>query len=415
MFHACLSPFRYAALPLLTACIMWRCAFGMAHASEEQQPQWAYTMGVDMWRLDPSVRTNTEPGFIDENANLVLPNADTAWRFRNTSPFVTLMGSGHITNQTSWSFRAKAEQTQGLRVDEAMLEHHMSPSLGLRAGVLNYKTSWCRTYEPDNGWMREVETICVTQHFRDVTGSAPGMQLFTNTMWKDYLVQSQIGFYRPLAFHYAPQEFGNLIPSPGFIVERNNKTGFNINALNLQTALEARLSYIHADQKAFLPESEIRGDSPQQSDMWYWGLSVPITPTLSVRATRLLQNQYASCSSAVSVIEGDCNLALTLKKRATALELAYRVSAIDLFSVGVSKTTFNISQSLYTPSADPLIVLASRFHSDTHQLSAAWRHDWQKGLFSVVQIILAQQNTKFMDLDYPSHGNALGMRLGYTF
>lgn len=163
---------------------------------------WIFKVGVDTWQLDASVAKDPQP-WNAQNTNLLLPNAVTKWQYQPSSAFASVIGYQPISSDTHVSLKSRADQTMGLRLDEAMVQHMISPSLGLRFGVVNYKSSWCRTYEPDSGWIREVETICVTKGFRDVTGGAPGLQIFTHQAWGDYLVQSQIGMYRPLALNYA--------------------------------------------------------------------------------------------------------------------------------------------------------------------------------------------------------------------
>lgn len=160
------------------ACLTLSC---QAQASDDfERTHWSYNIGIDAWRLDPSVDSDPEP-WNAQNTNLLLPNAATAWHFTNTSPYVIVSANQSIGKTATLSFKAKANQTSGLKVDEAALHKEISPSLGVRAGLVNYKTSWCRTYEPDNGWIREVETTCLTRALSDVTGGAPGLQVVTQT------------------------------------------------------------------------------------------------------------------------------------------------------------------------------------------------------------------------------------------
>jgi hypothetical protein len=393
--------------------LLWLIAFSNAQAFNElPEGKWSYQVGVDSWSLNASVAKDPEP-WNAQNTNLLLPNAATKWPYKATSAFTSVSGSQQVSKSTYLSLKARADQTVGLRLDEAMLQHNLSPSLGLRFGVVNYKTSWCRSYEPDSVWIREVETICVTKGLQDVTGGAPGLQIFTNQTWGDYLVQSQVGLYRPLALGYAPREFGNYFPSPNFKVTKNNKVGFNVNVLNLQTAIEGRLSYIHANQRAYLPESDILGDVLQVSEMWFWGLSAPLTPRLTARLTQLMQKQRIECWSHLN--SGNwCNLKVAQKKSATTIELAYASSSLDLLSFGWSQTTFDTGRDFFL--ADGSFVTQDQpFYIETRQLGAAWRHDWGAGLFSVLQVIQAKQKNGFDDLNFASRGNAIGLRVGYQF
>ena len=196
----------YALFGLLSLCT----SLEVKAFDETQDSKWTGQVGLDYWQLKPSVSKDSAPGYSEENTNLLLPNAATTWNYKDLSAYANLMGTKQITNSISVSLKARANQTVGMRIDEASVQYNLSPTFGARVGIVNYKTSWCRPYEPDNGWIREIEAICVTPQFLDVTGGAPGAQLFANNTWGDYLVQSQVGIYRPLEFNYAPKEYGNL-------------------------------------------------------------------------------------------------------------------------------------------------------------------------------------------------------------
>ena len=379
----------------------------------DESIKWSYQLGVDSWRIRTSVNKDTDPGYISESTNLLLPNAYTKWKFSETSPYGWVIGQKAITSDTTTSLKARAEQTLGLRIDEAQVQTNFSPFLGLRYGVVDYKTSWCRNYESDNVWIREIEMICSTPQFRDVTGGSPGIQLFTNKQWGDYLVQSQIGIYRPLQLKYAPREFGNLLPSPNYSVQTNNKVGINLNLIDLLSALEMRVSYIRGYQKAYLPEQELLGNFQQTSDMVYVGLSYPLTERLTGRITHLQQRQYASCRSAVAKFAEACNLNLIFDKNASALELSYRLNASDLVAVGTNRTVFEIDQDLFNPLYDVYSADLTRLR--VNQKTMAWRRDWGQGVFSVMQFIQSRQMSSERALAVGSHGSALGVRVGYQY
>ncbi|WP_310646866.1 hypothetical protein [Limnohabitans sp.] len=384
------------------------------HASElGDESKWSYQVGVDTWRLQSSADKDTDPGYISESSNLLLPNAYTKWNYSDTFPYGWVMGQKPLTRDTSVSLRARVDQTLGLRIDEAQVQTNFSPSLGARYGIVDYKTSWCRTTEPDNGWMREIETICSTTQFRDVTGGSPGAQLYTSTQWGRYLIQSQIGAYRPLLLDYAPKEYGNLIPSNDYRVLSNKKIGLNVNLINLDTPLEMRISYIKGHQTAYSPEPYLLGHNQQSSDMVYLGFNLPITRRLSGRITHLQQMQEASCRSTVAKFATACNLNLTFDKYASTLEFSYRLDSTNLFSVGISKTVFEINQDLFTQKYD--LYSADLTALTIKQRAIAWRHDWGEGLFSVIQFIQSQQLNGQRDNYVGSTGSALGARLGYQF
>jgi hypothetical protein len=391
------------------ACLMLACQ-AQAASDDFERAHFSYNLGIDAWRLDPSVATDPAP-WNAQNTNLLLPNAVNAWHFTNTSPYVIVSANQYIGKSTTLSFKAKANQISGLQLDEAALHKEISPSLGVRAGLVNYKTSWCRSYEPDNGWIREVETTCLTRTLSDVTGAAPGLQMVTQTFWDHFLVQSQVGIYRPMAFHYAPNEFGNFTPYTDFEVNNNHKYGFNLNLVDIDKAIEARLSYVHANQIAIITNTELSANIPQKSDLWYWGVSAPLTSKLSARLTRLTQNQNIQFWPTKD--SGELrNIEFRQKKTSTSLELSYRATSIDLVSLGVSRTTFD-DAGTYFSNINEVLAQDPPFYIRTKQFSIAWRHDWSSGLFAIVQGLWALENNAVNNGQYAAHGNAIGVRLGY--
>lgn len=393
-----------------------------AHAQailDEDSQTWSYLAGTDFWRLHASKQKDTQPGYVEENSNLLLPNNHTKWNYNDASAWGRVIVTQRIFNDMTVSAKVRADQTLGLRVDEAQIEKHISPSLGVRAGVVDYKTSWCRAYETDNGWIQEIEAVCNTPQFRDVTGGAPGVQIFTNLTWNDhYSLQSQIGLYKPLFLNYAPKEFGNIIPSPNYQVQKNEKLGVNFNLINLHTGLEARLSYINANQIAYLPESNLLGKNKMLSDLLYLGLNTPITEQTNFRITHLQQHQKATCRSETAAIGTACNLNSNFQKKSTAIEFSYRLGNLNLLSVGLGRTNFYLQEIYFTPYLD-VYQYPKPNYITSNQTSFAWRKDWQKNLFTVVQFIKSEHEssatTKTGSLPYQAQGNAMGLRLGYSY
>lgn len=378
------------------------------------KPTSIYQLSADAWKLKTNTGADYLPGFIEQNSNLLLPNSQTKWQYKDLSIAGWISVNQKIGKDLDLSFKARADQTIGSRIEQAQIQKNISPFLGLRAGIVDYKTSWCRTFEQDNGWIREVEAICNTPQFRDVTGGAPGLQIFVSRTVQDFLVQGQLGIYDPLLLGYAPKEFGNLIPSPQFEVQSNKKYGFNLNAVNTYTGLEARLSYIHTFQTGFSPELELQGHSKQKSDLIYLGLNAPLTSKLAARVTHVQQAQKNVCRSTVATIGSGCNLNLTGEKNSTSAEMVFQFNNSNLISAGLSKTTFGTQQQFFSPSADIFLEALPR-HVDSEQTSIAWRHDWAEGVFTIFQYMHAKQKLNYDSLSLATQGHAAGFRLGYRF
>ncbi len=381
----------------------------------DENGQWSYQLGTDLWRLNPSVKNDSLPNYVEENSNLLLPNSHTKWSYNDLSAWGRLIGTKRLENDITANTKMRADQTVGFRVDEAQIQKDISPYLGLRAGVVDYKTSWCRAYEPNNGWIHENETICNTPQFRAVTGGAPGAQVLVQKAWNDhYLLQSQFGIYRPLLWGYASKEFGNLVPSPNYQVQTNHKTGINLNLLNLHNGFEARFSYIQSYQTAYLPESQLQGFEKLRSDLTYLGLNFPLNERTSIRLTHLHQLQKGTCRSSIAKIASSCNLNLVFDKAATAIELSYQGSVSNFYSFGLSQTTFDLQQIFFTPSLD-VYREAAPSNTLSKQASFAWRKNWNQHLFTIAQYLLSEHKSSVENIDYKSHGNAVGLRLGYVY
>lgn len=394
--------------------------YAQTNAEDGNQARWSYQLGSDAWHISASTETDSNLGLVDERSSLLLPDTKTKWDFKKLSAYGWLIGHKPITRDTTFTFKVQANQTFGLRVDEAQIEHLISPYLGFRLGVVDYKTSWCRTYESNSIWIRDVEPICNFQDFRDVTGGAPGAQVFIQNTWGAYLVQAQAGIYRPLLLNYAPQEFGYFVPAPSpedpYIVQSNKKAGININVLNLDTAVEARVSFIKGTHQAFTPDADKLGTVKQSSDAIYAAVLFPITQTVSGRVTRFQQSQDATCLSEVARI-GACNLNYNYKKAFNSVEITSAISSKDAIGIGLSESTYNYIASVFL-SYDFYFKDKSR-ETKIKQINLAWRHDWTGGIFTNVQLIKAIHATDLtssaISTHTPSHGYAIGMRLGYQY
>lgn len=411
-----LRAMRFVAVALLK--LLWSIApLSYAHAyNESTESQWSYQIGADAWQISASTRVNSNPGRVEERSWLYLPDYDTNWRYKDTSAYGWVVGNKALTQKLNVSLKAQANQQLGLRIDEAQVEHHISPYLGFRFGVVDYKTSWCRTYETDSVWMRDIEPLCNFQTYRDITGGAPGIQLFIKKNWDQYQFQAQAGIYRPRMWNYAPKEFGDLAPVPSldyeYSVQSNKKTGFNINMLDMTRGIEARLSYIHGTQQAYAPASDYQGTTRQASNAMYAAISFPITEKLSARFTKFEQTQDSTCRSNVAPFS-HCNLNAYYKKAFTSAETSYAFNTHQTIGFGISRISYDFEQHDYDTA---LLVYLSAPHRNTEveQKNFAWRANWSAGFFTVVQYIWAKQTTTYKSA-FPSDGHALGLRMGYQF
>lgn len=406
---------KIASLAWVLCVVM--CSADARPLSHENSSQWSYQIGSDSWHTSASKSTDTEPGHIEERSSLLLPDFDTRWTYRNTSVYGWLIGQKSLTSDTEVRLKAQANQYLGLRLDVAQIEKHISPRLGFRFGVVDYKTSWCRNYESDSVWIRDVEPLCNFQNFRDIAGGAPGLQAFIQNGWGTYLLQAQAGIYRPRLWGYAPKEFGDLAPvsdpSYSYNVESNKKSGINLNVLDLRNGGEIRLSYIHGIQRAYAPADNLQSTTRQTSDAIYAAISFPMSSRLTGRLSRFEQTQNSTCRSEVAPFS-QCNLNVFFKKQFTSIDAAYTLTPSQTLGVGVTRVRYDFEQDAYDPSLLIYLKLAER-NIQVTQKTAAWRINWMPNFFTILQYIDTKQTTRYSAGQYPSDGWALGLRAGYQF
>jgi hypothetical protein len=375
---------------------------------------WSYVVGMDFWSLSPSTWTDSSKGKLEENANLLLPNSYTAWNYKNASPFFRMMGSNNIDKNLNFHLKVRADQNMGLRVDELNIEWEISPKLGLKAGVVEYKASWCKTYDTDSVWMRETTPLCSTPQFQDVTGGAPGIQVFTNTQTNDFVVQTQLGFYDPLILGYAKTELGNVVIPDPFQVNSNKKIGINASAINLNTGLEIRASYLHAKQEAFTNAPADLAALNQGYNLYYLGVNFPInekTQLLISDSLRNLTNTYRSTIPQSCGCDSDASIRILVKQA----EITHQYDAKN--SLGISYSNQFIGDTLinYSDYSAPAVTNYDGLTIQTQIYATAWRHEWQKGVFTVLQYTHSKATSQLTGDVVPSYGHALGFRLGYQY
>lgn len=416
-------------LPAILAQSTWIAAFmcvtvSNCNAFEWSNPdlppsKWSYQIGVDTWHIKADVAEDTYPGYVEDRSYLLLPDYNTKWSYHNPAAYGWAIGSTMLTPSITSNIKVQVNQMFGLRIDEAQIEKKISPYLSFRAGVVDYKTSWCRSYEADTVWMRDVEPLCNLQTFRDITGGAPGAQVVVQNHLDPYVVQAQIGIYRPKAFGYAPQEFGDLYPVPDtkfkYTVNSNNKTGVNINILDLYRSIEARFSYIYGIQEAYAPDETLKSTTRQANKATYAAISFPILNKVTANISHFTQIQNATCRSDIAPYSS-CNLNAFFKKTFKSMDASYPVNQRHTIGIGITKINYDFRQDNYDPITQFQTFLSAIPRSiDITQKNLGWRMDFGNGLFTQLQYIKSKQSTSIYGEAYPSAGRALGLRIGYQF
>lgn len=366
-------------------------------------------VGLDAWRLSPKT----------PEALLMLPT-NSEWHYKSVSPWLTFDGQITVHRNAVLSLKVRSDQSMGTHVDEMSLDWSLSPSLGFKAGVVGYKTSWCRTYDIDSPWVRENDPFCMVKTTSDASGGAPGLQVYANSPIGSYRVQALAGLYRPMLLNYNTTEFSNSSYTNARI-DRNQKKGVSFSVQNLETATEFRMGLLHADQSEYV--FGMLNIDPfrvyQQYNMVFLGAAFYVAPKVQMRV-QTLRHDMASNNRSIPGTAGPSYLGgVELARQSDVVELNYWYSAQDVFAFAASRYTYDNSYTVTNNPFPGYTTDKSYYVYKNRNLSASWRHDWARGLFTAVQW---SYNT--MDLvnrkaaAAPSRdagGHGLGVRLGYQF
>lgn len=401
-----------------------------AHGTDLSGVSYDLEVGLDAWDLRPSVDRDTAQNQ-SSNTRLFLANSTPYWTYENISPWIKFQGSVRLLDNTKLSMRYRRDVSSGSRLDELSIDHSHS-GVGIRAGVLDYKTSWCRTYEVDSPWVRENDPFCTVRTTSQSIRAAPGMQLYANGAVGDLQLQAIAGLYNPLQFDYTSTEFTNTVLNAYSKVVKNDKVGLSLNVTDVTTALELRLSLLHTDQAAHYRAgpAELAYRIEQTVDVVYAGISFNPVPPLTVRLTHLESNMQGKYHYPAGWVRLDDYVAQTTyrdssPKTSNVLELNYQASARDVFALAYS--VYDLATDATNYEYDPITgkttaaVNPDAFDFRNTNTSISWRRDWKKGVFTVVQWTQAQAQSSYRPGPAAplalanSNGTALGLRLGYRF
>lgn len=405
-----------ARLPQMLCCYLLFAASLVVQAQGLQQGKGAdlqttyvAQVGVDAWRLSPQTPERL----------LFLPT-NSQWNYRSTSPWLTFDGQATVHRHAVLSLKVRADQALGTHVDEMSLDWALSPSLGVKTGVVSYKTSWCRTYDVDSPWVRENDPFCTIRTTSVASGGAPGLQVYANAPVGDYRVQGLVGLYRPLLLNYNTTEFSN-VDYPNSHIDRNSKKSLSLSVQNMDTATELRLGLLNTVQSNYVYDYLNEGPDRvrQNYNVMFLGAAFYVLPKLQVRVQTLRHDMISNRRSPPGSEKPSYLGGADLARRSHVLEMNYWHSAQDVLAFAVSKYTFD-SSYINTNYPDPgYINYRSYYRSGNRNLSASWRHNWSEGFYTAVQWSYNKLDLYILD-EQPSPyreagGHGLGLRLGYQF
>lgn len=394
-------------------------AFSLASLSD-QKAAWNIEVGEDFWNIKTSA-TDLSPA-IQPRSYLFLPDSQTQWAYKNPHTEIKIVGMEPITQYLRFNMKFRADQEFGAKLDELALDYVVSPSWGFRVGVVDYKTTWCQTYDVDSPWIVAPSLACSSREFVDTSGGAPGVQSYVNLdLSQNYNLQALVGIYNPLVLNYASDEFAQWIPSPQYQVKKNNKLGGSLNLFNTWTGTEYRLSWLHSQQSAYSPESNFLATTDQSTDLIYAGVNFALNGQAQLQLTRTQQYLSNHCTAVYQEKCGD----LKDTRSTNTIKLLYHFTNKDV--LGASYSRHQISSQLGI-NAGSGITWDNDFYRENHNgWGLAWRHQWTPQVFTAVQLQLADQSfgyspSKYADWGVPtntgmfnSSGSALGVRLAYRF
>jgi hypothetical protein len=366
-------------------------------------------VGVDAWRFNPKA----------PDSELGMAN-DTVWKYRPESPWVKVEGNVVASKNLRFTMKARADQGMGMHVDEMSADWAYSPSFGFKAGVVSYKTSWCRIYDVDSPWVRENDPFCTSYFTSEASGGAPGGQMYLNSLLGSYRAQAMVGTYRPLLFNFNTTEFSNTRYANSRI-DVNDKNGASLSLLHMPTATEVRMGLLSAKQSA-----RVRFDNDvgiytvgQTYEIVFAGVSFYATPQLNVRLQTLRHNMSSALwAPSDSVLPHFAN-GLNLVRRSNVAELNYQHRTQDVFALAVSQYSFD-SVFTYTNYPDLGYTRKAQFPYLLRSLSASWRHDWEGGFYTSLQWTYSRARAEAFQEPNSSgfayrDAHGLGLRLAYRF
>jgi hypothetical protein len=419
---------------ILMAFYVSTCNAQMKEASNEQVSifwddviaQRHIQVGVDTWHLNKKLEQDVQSNYPSSDL-LFLADSYPHGQYQNPSPWVKIDAEARTGNKV---LRLKYDNNQsvGSRIDELSMDWSYN-RLGMRAGILGYKVSWCRTNDLNSPWIRENDPFCVVRSTSAPIKSSPGIQGYLNSQIGPYKIQAVAGIYRPMLLNYDTREFTTYALTDDSKVIQNNKYGMSINAINLDQGLELRLSYLQSAQMANYVTSQYPTHRVDQNvDVWYAAISTNISPSINLRISYFdsLENakkKYPSGYTTPGDTYPEVFRDFSRHRTSQVFELNYQNTARDVISIAYSNYDAHDNQ-IDANQTNPSTIAYSHLLYDFNNTSTSvgWRRDWQKGIFTVLQITKADLTQTFIAKEgvtstkySHSTGKSIGFRLGYSF
>lgn len=318
-----------------------------------------------------------------------LPNYSPPNEFHNLNPYFKAISRHEFNDSLAAMGKVRYSQVDGLYIDQASIEYKTELAT-LRAGVLPYRATWCEYLNFNSVWIKEPDAFCGYKALADSVNSGSGVQAVSSLSKWGWVFDGQIGYYDNTLYKQSKTQ-GSVYALTGSF-KADTRYGLNINALELETGNQIRISYIKANQT-------ISGSAPRhyQFDTVFAGVEINQITDLSIKltATSYIGSQLDKKASLTDYM-------------ATSLStsVVYKLTDSDQLAVGITKYR-NRTQYLLANFTQPL---------DVPLYSLGYRHDFNDNLFIKAQIM--QSSSVYHQINKPetkANGVAAGVGIGVTF
>lgn len=294
---------------------------------------------------------------------------------------LTLTGQGHMS------------QVTGNRVDRLDADLRLSDASGVRAGMLPYRVSWCRSYDNRSPWLSEPDAFCRFSGLNEVSQGAFGVQGYHSQLVGSWLIDSMAGVYRPM-IDGQNDKLGPYVPVGPTVAHRAH--GVSVNALHLDTGIQARAGWLRTSQDQ--DDTKPGGFQRQlRYDTLYLAAEGNVLPWLDVRGS--FSAYLGDQVNGVNPFKFD--------GRSVTVEAIAEPAPGHSLAVGWSRYSNRTTYGLHTVNLQRLVVPT---------VSAAWRFDLPAGWWGVVQYTRTDDNlTSRTGAVTKRGGSAIGLRVARAF
>lgn len=374
-------------------------------------------LGTESWRVDYMG--------VDPNSTLKdtlrMPDGALRWPYRDISPWMTMQANYQVTPQLGVMGKFQANQAFGGRIDELAINYAVSPLLGLRAGVVDYKLSWCKDYELNNAWIQDPNQFCSDILNKRMTAAGPGFQAYLNFPVGKYQVQTLAGVYSPKIFSYDDMENGrngNYLTYE-LPTQKNDKFGLALNVLDLSTGTEIRASWLYTGLQLsvdpMLYPKTLGPTDKQEDNTIYLAVEKPLTHKLSAslyltRSLKVVDTSYRLFNPNNYFIETWTNLS-----GATA-EVSYIPAPSHRLMFAFSKYEGIKRYTSFWRDGRATYPEKERSYLIHNAAALSWHKEWSHSISTTLQWKRVVYSLS-LNAEEPAvwSSNALGIRLGYTF